>query len=620
MSRRLPFFIFFFPLSRPSSYLPCATPFSSPRSCLHSLRPLPSPVIHHLTSGQVIPNAVSLLSELVENSLDAKSTFISIHLDFPSLLLVSDNGEGISVHDLPSVGQLHTTSKLRSLEHLQQGVATLGFRGQALSAVSHVAEHGVQMESRLRGQQNCGYAVQIGKEGLNVVPMAPGTCVKVRGLQWGKHPAERRNLDITCRHWLLGAALCHPNVSFRLRKRDKIVWTTTGKGRVASLAAYFGKHLADFRQIEKDIEGVGKICIVAGLPGIVNVVGKTGIIVGINGRCVQLDSLRDAITNIMCVKKGRTPVVFVHVEMDRGEIDWNVSPTKNIVSIKEKGGRERMETVVCKLLSDLMRGVRGADYVQPVSAEQEWMGDSKVMEKLMSIVKDGKAQNEGEKEGKRFEDEDEILPQFGVRNGRVVAQVLQTYMLVEYDGGIILAEQHIADERGIYEQLIDDWKSSRFVTLADPLRLKETVTEETLFSLESLGFDIDLKHETVNGCGNESWYVKNVPAVMKDIPTDMLKYLIMELARASDCVEDAAAAVSCRLAIRNGTKLSNSKMTKIFSRLMKCDNPHTCPHGRPIFVNIQAKQLAKLFGRSWYPERVTSKGTPTQSNRSLIPE
>lgn len=600
---------------------------------------LPLQVVQRIASGEVITGFEAVIQELVENSIDAKATTISVDLDFATnSVTVTDNGSGISLQQgLLSVARCNATSKLHSLDELLHGVSTLGFRGQGLWAIAATATN-LSLSSRTHHQLH-GTAVSFSRDGehledsIQPVPMAAGTVVTAVGLPWTLSGRELSRALSSCKKWLLQAALCYPFISFRLSRNKKTYWASAvgrhdkNVSRSQSLAQEFKASPSDFRQVSVEVSGLGTVDVVIGIPSMVHSSTKTSIMTAINGRCVQVDEISAAVMRLVTVRKGRFPVLFIHLTVAESELDWNVSPVKSIVRFRTATMVELAAEKVPIIVGDMLCGMPVPETMSEINAIHEHLPISvqgpKVLQKLiasMSATAKGHAQRDCG-EGVGFKNELEVPPLKLPRNARVVAQLLQTYLLIEYNGGIILAEQHVADERALFEELVRTWRTSRFTQLRVPVRLPAPISDEALFSLESLDFEVVQDEAVSDPDGHPIHMIRGVPAIMSELPTSVLGQLLLRLCSEASTIEEAAAAVSCKMATKNGTPLSNYKMTTIFSRLMQCQNPYTCPHGRPIFVDLQARDLAQLFGRSWLPERINVSGR-ISSDRSggVLPE
>jgi DNA mismatch repair protein MutL len=177
---------------------------------------------------------------------------------------------------------------------------------------------------------------------------------------------------------------------------------------------------------------------------------------------------------------------------------------------------------------------------------------------------------------------------------KAIAQLHQTYIVAEHPDGLWLVEQHIAHERVLYEQITDDWQ---LVPLPTPLLLSN-LSEPQIQQLENIGIDVE-------PFGINTWAVRQVPKLLvsphdrfcRDTQ-DVLPQTLLELSSGVD-LNAAQVAVSCRCAIRNGTPLTLEEMQNLLDSWQITRNPHTCPHGRPIYLSLSNPSLGRFFRRHW---------------------
>lgn len=577
---------------------------------------LPLKVVQRIAAGEVITGLESVVQELVENSLDAEATGIKVDVKAASrTVTVQDDGFGIlPEHGLPHIAKCNATSKLSSLKELQRGVPTLGFRGQGLWAIANLADY-LYVSSRFESEL-CGNKVMYDNDGNCIEssimphPMDIGTTVSVGGLPWGGTD------DVTglrqCKKWLVNTALCHPKVSFVLSRDGKTKWKHFPRygrdgeteTRLRMLASELKISTAEFRCASANVEGVGNVEVIVGLPSTVHSSSRRWIVTGVDGRCVQMDGIASAVRSSCDVKKGRFPVAMINILTDGNVVNWNVSPKKSIIRFKKKTDEARVIETVGKLVRNALSTVLSSHDVDDIdisptasslsSGEENVRGLLAIMAE--KIVTQGLASDS-------FDLQDDARVPV-LRNGRVVSQVLNTYIVVEHSDGIMLVEQHVADERVIYEKLVSTWKE--FVPLPTPVYLPNCISDEWVFTLNTLGFEVEhLEEDETTG---PRYTIKAAPKVMGDVDGTVLQKLLMRIAADGSSVTEAAAQVSCAIAVKNGKHLGKSKMVGIVKDLMKCENAHTCPHGRPIFIELRTGELAGLFGRSWSPERVGGNG------------
>lgn len=630
---------------------------------------LPLEVVQRIAAGAVIYDYASVVRELMENALDANAGSVDVDVDVErGVVAVCDDGNGIpDALDLRLVAGCNATSKLRSLAELEAGVCTLGFRGQGLWAVAATCGE-LSVASRVRGQP-CGLRVRFGRDGTPLqapapVAMAQGTAVVAEGLPWRElPPAQRTKAFRRCRAVIVHAALCHPRVALRLTRARRPVWSVSparedGAAIAAILAreaaippsavahvevrldSYAGSAAADGGGDDDDddeeaaeVEGVEVLVAVAS-PAVASATSRDTLVTAVNGRPVRLPAVARAVAAGARVRRGRFPVAFVALRVPPRLVDWNVCPAKTRMQLRDPGMEVRLVQLVTETVARLLRVPRAVQPPTPALRPAaglgniggtDWGSTSPVAGLLAAM------QERAQKSGQEFQEQNAttgttttmMMPPTmpaGFLDARVVAQLLNTYILVEHAGGIVLIEQHVADERVLYERLLACWREQTFTWLGEAIEVTRVAGEETAFRLTSLGFDVDVDDAddddndtalTDVKDGSAFIRVRSVPQAMVDIPRPELAAIVTSLAADDVTIDDAAAAVACRLAVRNGRPLDDRAMNRLVRRLFACDNGHTCPHGRPIFHHLDTKQLASLFGRNWSPER-----SPSQTNAS----
>lgn len=597
---------------------------------------LPTNVIQRIAAGEVIHDFTTVVQELVENSLDAQSKNIHVDVDIEERCITArDDGHGINtVGDFQRIALANSTSKLNNLAQLDAGICTLGFRGQALWAIATTAQS-LRVSSRPRSKHH-GISASFGPDGhpipasISPVAMSCGTIVVAEQLPWIVSPTRRAQMFRRCRQWLLHTSLCHPQVSFRLTRSGRPAWTAIGNVShpeeatslednsaliVRLLAREYAANVSDFRQSVTALESVGRLVIVIGVPSTVHSSSNISVVTSVNGRCVRLDSVSRVITSTCSLKRGRYPVAFVGLYTDPANVNWNVCPLKTRMKFHDDAFESHVAHIVARQLDNLLRpmppGVSTGHYIhtlqQPTTS----------VSKLLTALYNKSGREVPTVEGRRAAKDESLVamspnPMFGAN---VVAQVLNTYILVEHSGGIMLIEQHVADERVIFERLRDSWSTQAFINIKDAIQLPDTVSEEIVFRLSSLGFEV-APMDDKDGIKTESssYFVHTVPEAMKSVPKQQLQNMILQLGADDVTTEEAAAAVACRMAVKNGSALDDKTMKSIVQNLFACSNAHTCPHGRPIFHQIDTKELAGLFGRSWTPERIVGRNANEHSS------
>lgn len=616
------------PFRQLRSAAPAPEPRSTPPAPLPAIRPLPREVVQRIAAGEVLRGLSCAVRELVENALDARAMSVRVDVD-PALraLTCSDDGSGMDAAGIVCAAGCNATSKLRDVGGLD-AVATLGFRGQGLWALAGVAGEGLVVMSRV-GSEDAGVRVVFdgdgGVQGARRCAMGVGTIVAGVGLPWGCDAAEVRE----ARQWLERATLVWPAVSFSLSVKGKVLWrsgSSSGDGAddaQAVFADFVGRPAADFRRaVVADESGLcGSVDVVVGVPARVHFGDGNRVVVAVNGRCVALPEVERCVraSYRAALPSRRYPAVFVRVTASRrGACDWNISPIKSTMRLRGVDLPALVARAIeLALGSDFVVGGEDAGphvsegVLAAASAEAAAPGDpGAVVAALLARTRDARLAAAAVGPAPNETDGGDGLAGgigLGMTSIKAVAQTLGTYILAEHNGSdLFLIEQHVAHERVLYEELVNTWSSSFVRLSADrvvTLPAAVASDDERLLSLSALGFE--LSHNDSSGdCAPTATVLTAPRAVASLSPADLaaaVRAVAADGLGANAGVDRAAASLACRAAVRNGAPLSGRAMDGLVQRLARCRNPHTCPHGRPVFVELGARDLAALFRRRYSP-------------------
>jgi len=549
----------------------------------HCIQPLPDQVIKQIAAGEVIASSASVIKELVENALDANATRITITINADlSSLQVTDNGEGMSLENLRYCAYAHTTSKIRSVSDLQK-IVTLGFRGEALHSLTQIAS--LQVRSRPRyPTSETGYEINYSRGGKvlteKTIAIAPGTIVTVSDL-FADFPARRHALPKKSQQLkaiqktIYEIAMAHPDLTWQVYHDDRL-WlhlspVETPQQLLPQILSQF--QTSDFQYVSKEIEtpdqgGQSRLELLLGLPDRASRHQRDWLKTAINGRCVRLPEIEQTLVSglMKTLPRDRYPICWLHLHTHPNLIDWNRHPAKT-------------EIYLCHLKywqEQVQDAIKDALHLNSNSVP-EIVHNRRVGELLKAAEAKGDYQvtaTEEEEEGE--------LSLFPLR---AIAQLHQTYIIAEHPTGVWLIEQHIAHERIIYEQLQAQWE---LVSHNPPLILNDLSLSQQE-QLERLGLEIDR-------FGEATWAIRTVPKILQ--PRSDIQDAILELSSGGDLVT-AQVATACRSAIRNGTPLNLQEMQDILDQWKQTRHPHTCPHGRPIYLSLTETSLAKFFRRHW---------------------
>ncbi|MGF1534989.1 MAG: DNA mismatch repair endonuclease MutL [Elainellaceae cyanobacterium] len=560
------------------------------------IQSLPQHVVHLIAAGEVIDSVTAVVRELAENAIDAGATRLTVSVDIDRWLVqVVDNGTGLSKQDLQQAATANSTSKIHRAEDLRQ-IASLGFRGEALHSLAQLSD--LEICSYQPGA-NQGWRVQYDERGLPAAvepaAIAPGTVVTVQRL-FQRLESRRQALPAKAQQMrqvqrtICTLALCHPQLTWQVyqgidllgRSCGQRPWFTLYPGTMAQVIAQllrlpsadlveqFWTNDAYLNQTVLDSACSEAPCqLVLALPDRRHRHRPDWISVAVNGRVVQCPPLEQAILGAFhrTLPRGRYPICAVHLRVAPTLVDWNRHPAKSEIHLRHMDQwREQIKAAIAAALRQGLMDAADSPIprTSPLLAAAESGG-----------TYDARAEQNGSREDE---------PAWPLLPLTVLAQVHNTYILVEHPNGVWLVEQHIAHERVIYEQLCDRWQT---VTLAQPLLLKR-LSDAQAERLRQIDVDIER-------FGEDIWTVRTVPQALADRP-DCAEAL-QELSQGDP--EAAIVATACRTAIRNGTPLDLPAMQTLVAQWQQTRQPQTCPHGRPIYLSLAESQLARFFRRHW---------------------
>ena len=584
---------------------------------MRKIRLLPDDVAQKIAAGEVIERPVSVVKELVENSLDAGATEVRVELvdGGKSLIKVQDDGTGMDREDAALCFRRHSTSKIASEEDLER-IATLGFRGEALASIAAVSR------LTLRTFDGAGdRGTMIEREGERLVAVTDiafpqGTTVEVRDLFFNL-PARRKFLrsgqselgPVT--KYITQAALGAPGVRFTLLhgSRETIACPPVGtlRERVFQL---FGKKMVEGLMNVAAEEGAARLEGLASMP-LAGRADKSVQHFFVNGRPVRdrilMAALSQAYTGIL--ERGRSPEAFLFLTLPPADVDVNVHPAKSEVRFQDT---QRVFRLVLRAvgeaasrgrsIKEVVPGVigagpaphiaePGADYSNsglafgPASPDVAGSGSEDRLKRMAGIA-GGEACKVG--------------PAPAATGPVVLGQFANMYIVAAGQDGLIVIDQHIAHERVLYDKFkeIDRMKLwPRKVLLIPPLLdlapSAAASLEENAAMLDELGFRVE-------DMGGRSYALKEYPEVFRaEEARNVLLGLLEEAAgtAAEDRRDRMIATMACKSAIKAGEPLTREKMGYLLEELFKTSQPALCPHGRPIVVRVEKSVIDKGLGR-----------------------
>ncbi len=564
---------------------------------------LPEDLINKIAAGEVVERPASVVKELIENSIDAAATRITVDIQSAGrkLIRVSDNGQGMTKDELSLATQRHSTSKISKLDDLFN-IQTLGFRGEALPSIASVSK--LEVRSRVKGEEagmDAGSQLKVegGKLGRVEDTGCPvGTTVSVKDIFFNT-PARKKFLKSpTTEMGHIGNivskyAMSFPKIAFELISDGKPLLSSPGSGKLedAVMAVYGVDLLKELTEAELNFNH-GKVHGLISRPTLSRI-DKTYENFYVNGRYVRNFLLNRALEEAYrtLIPSNRYPVAILFIDIDPKQIDVNVHPTKR--EIKFLKTQEVMDAVR-ESVTMALQGVQGPmSNVASAKDLGRWtvdVGQDKEWKPEMADVLFPAERQEIELEVSAVQP---LIP---------IYQYKDTYIICTDGEELVLLDQHAAHERILYDQLSRQSSVAGRQSLLIPetleLNPKEAaLLQENIEYLRGLGFDLE-------EFGNNSYILRSVPAVAtKASPKQLLADIISEIQNLGKSVqleikqESIRKLIACHSAIKAGDKLTTQEMNQLIKDLYTTQNPLTCPHGRPTMIRFGEEELKKRFGR-----------------------
>ena len=582
---------------------------------------LPLEVSSKIAAGEIIERPASVVKELVENSLDAGASQVSVEIRDGGMeyIRVADSGAGIAASEVETAFQRFATSKLSQAEDLT-GIGTLGFRGEALPSIAAVAS--VALVSRV-ASADAGVHIDVdgGEVGdIRSEGAAAGTSVTVRNL-FRHLPARREFLrsagseaaqvqTVTTRY-----AMACPGVKFDLDIDGSTAFSSPGSDDLREVvsAVYGSSVAADMLELESSDADDPAVSGMISPPSVTRA-NRSQITIFVNGRWVQVRMLAYALEQAYhgFLMERRFPIGVVYLDVPTEELDVNVHPAKTEVRFRQQG---RVFSALQRAVRQTLIGhspvpeVSQAATPQPVGARPSaappvWPGApaDRLANGPAAPAQPAGANVHGHPDiAEPFPAAQPLVPQKALPALRVLGQVKSTYIAAEGPDGVYLIDQHAAHERIVFEEVSAEIRSQtpRVQSLLEPATVEldhrqAELLESQLELLSGAGFHLE-------PFGTRTYILRGVPQLLSS--GDPQRALLDVLDMMSDgggfesWEERAAYSVACHGAIRAGMTLSGQEMSELTRQLESCQQPHSCPHGRPTMVHMSSARLEREFGR-----------------------
>lgn len=572
------------------------------------IRRLTEPVTLKIAAGEVIDRPASVVKELIENAIDAKSERIEVVLreGGKSLVIVRDDGGGLLSEDLRLVFERYATSKIQTEEDLYS-IETLGFRGEALASIAAVSRARITSCPR---EGNGAHALEVSGGTVGEVTPASrpaGTTIEVRDLFFNV-PARARFLGsprtefMHANRVIQRLALLSPSIGWTVTHEDREVFSAPAVASLDDrLAQIYGTDVAN-----------GMIPIEAARGGITvqGLISRPDLKRGnrrdqsfvVNGRFVSDRGLSFVLASAYrgILRPGSYPIAVIHVDLPHEQVDVNVHPRKE--EIRFADARRVQDTVAAAL----QRALSSRQVVAPLTRT----GDGRAIRtaepraryaertQALSFDLPGEMRLSGQ-----MREAEKVRVQ---ADRRVIGQLQSTYLLVETPDGLEIVDQHIAHERILYEGLRDEWGAEGIVRQIFLIPARVEVPFETASVLAGQCDELERVGIILDEFGGGTFLIREYPRALADEQTkrgfqEVIESLVDALASEGSLEEPLfdrlLSELSCGAAVKAGEPIPLAEAQALVEQLMALENPYFCPHGRPIIFSIGRDELDRRFQR-----------------------
>ena len=579
-----------------------------------TIRPLPDQLISQIAAGEVVERPASVLKELLENSLDAGATEIQVSLQEGGvrLIRVADDGCGIEREELPLALARHATSKIGSLDDLEN-VATMGFRGEALASIASVAR--VSITSRT-AQSPHAHRLDASHGEIAPAALAGGTVVEVADIYYNT-PARRKFLKSEQTEYghsddvFRRLALSRPDVGMQLTHNGRVGSRLPAGALKQRVEALLGDDFARHARPVEAAAGPVRLTGFAALPAHARA-SRDAQFFYVNGRFVRDKLLSHAVRAAYedILHGSRHPAFVLFLELPPTGVDVNVHPAKTEVRFRDsRGVHQFVFHALQRTLSPSVQGMQGVpDAAQPVAAmdtirapltyamptRQIEMAVAQPVASYFDFVKPSAPMHPVAEPGPA-----QTAPPLGY----AIAQLHGVYVLAQNDAGLVLVDMHAAHERILYEKLktvIDGNPVVQHLLIPAVCALgpqEMVAAQEHSQTLERLGFE-------VAAAGPAELMIRSTPALLaRANVAELLRALLSELREfpASNVIDarrnELLATMACHGAVRANRTLSVPEMNALLRDMETTERADQCNHGRPTWVQLSMTELDRLFMR-----------------------
>lgn len=591
------------------------------------IRKLPDNIINRIAAGEVIERPFAAIKELVENSIDAGSSFIEITVrnGGKSLITVNDDGIGMDKEDLSLAVERHATSKLPSDDLVH--ISSLGFRGEALPSIGSVSR--LKIISRKQDFEACEINVEGGiKSNISPASLNKGTKVEIRDLFYAT-PARLKFLksdkaeNQRIREILERLAMAYPDIRFKLTSDEKTAFDYENTSPLQRLKQIMG---TDFAENSVTINAQKENVTLSGFASLPTLHSSTNQhqYFFVNGRPVNDKLIIGAIKAAYMdfIENGRHPMLCLFLNIDPDEVDVNVHPAKAEVRFRDsssirgliisgikhalaEAGHKTSHTVSDKALSsfkwdgEYKQSDTPYKHIKGLEGE-EYFGRAFQQHQTSSMISELEVQPSarGYNEANTYSQENRFPL------GAAKAQLHKNYIVAQNEKGIVIVDQHAAHERLVYERmkksLMEGGIKRQALLIPEIIEMSEASAEKLLTYRD----DLEIMGLSIDSFGSGAVVVNEIPAI---IGQSDIKQLVKDLAddintygqgiSLKEKLDDIIGRISCHGSVRLGRILTLEEMNALLREMEKTPHSGQCKHGRPTYIELDLKDIEKLFGR-----------------------
>ena len=586
----------------------------------------------HLTNmiaaGEVVDRPANIVKECVENAMDAHAKVIQVEVYQGGIdrIIITDDGDGMDYEDAHLAFMRHATSKMWDEADLFN-IQTMGFRGEAIPSIASVAH--VDLETN-NGQECTHIVYDYGKLDCEEYTNCPkGTKIDVSGL-FVKTPARFKHLKSINYEFSIIAnlinrlALSHPEIRFRLSHDDRVVFQTSGNGKIQEiLYQMYGREVAT-NAVEFDAKNDDFHIYGYAVQPKISRATKYFMFLSLNTRLIRSNALQKAILDAYedFMPKNRYPIVVLQIESDTQLVDVNVHPNKWEVRLSKQA--DLVELIRTTLTNQLRSSLKTVEVKQkkaePIYEQPKITFPYPVQQEKVEIKKKEDTIEQSFSNYTKVEDFKEkeiIVNQTIVQEEvkeydhgyaffdhlQVLAQLHDSYILCSNEDGLVIVDQHAAQERYHYEQIKEAFNQK--VTQKQPLMvpIQLDVSPDVMAQVDTMNEKIDYFGLNFEAFGTDQLIVREVPLWFQDVHQedflqDLIDYFMQNQQVDLNALRHKVlATMACHSSIRFNRPLSMDEMKQVIEDLKKCKQPYHCPHGRPTVITLSDNDLRKEFER-----------------------